>query len=181
MRNQNYASQSVSSFDGNPVYAADFYYTDPHTSIPRGDLYSCSAEITLLADSSKVCQIKTGDRVCLFYGVNLQSNIVELGVTISEAPTITDGSTVVPSVNYNRVNPKTSLFAVFADPTNVSGGTVIKQFKSYSNVQARQTTTMSVNSLYHILKPNTSYSLKFDNGDNQERKLFASMVIMEVQ
>ena len=178
--NANYATRSISSFNGQPVNVADMYYTDAHTAVPRGDMFSCAAELTIESDVTKTCQLKTGAKTCLFFGINMESNVEKLTLIMSEAPTITDGTTAIPSVNYNRQSGKVAQFVMYADPTNISGGTAIKTLKHYTTPTANKLASISVNSLFHILKPNTSYSIAITNGDNNTKSVFATTIIMEV-
>lgn len=169
----------ITSQDARPVVPGDYYYTDPHTSILRGDLFSCSSELELTSAETKICQLKTGAIDSYFYGLNLNSNITSLTLQMYEAPTITDGSTALTAVNFNRVSGRPSLFRLYTDPTNVSGGTLVKEFRSYSAANAPVLTTMQANSIFYKLKPDASYSLHITNNDNTTRKVFAQFVMME--
>jgi hypothetical protein len=175
----NRSKHIITSQDDRPVVPGDYYYTDPHTSILRGDLFSCFSELQLTSGQTKICQLKTGAGDSYFYGLNLNSNITSLTFLMYEAPVITDGSTALTPVNFNRLSDRTARYALYVDPTNVSGGALVKEFRSYSVANAPVLTTMQANSIFYKLKPETSYSLHITNTDNATRKLFAQFVIME--
>jgi hypothetical protein len=177
----NRSKHILTSQSERPVVPGDFYYTDPHTSILRGDLFSCFSELELTASQTKICQLKTGAGDSYFYGLNLNSNITSITFQMFESPTITDGVTALSPVNFNRLSARTARYKLFVDPTNVSGGVIIKEFRSYSTQSAPVITTMQANSIFYKLKPNASYSLHLTNNDNMTRKLFAQFVIMEAE
>jgi hypothetical protein len=175
----NRSKHILTSQNDAPVVPGDFYFTDPHTSILRGDLWSCFSELDLIQGETKICQLKTGAGLSLFYGINLNSNITSLTFQMFESPTITDGTTTLTPVNFNRNTARTARYKLFVDPTEVSGGTKVKEFRTYSISSSPVLTTMQANSIYYSLKPDTSYSLHITNNDNQSRKAFAQFVMME--
>ena len=175
----NRSKHILTSQNDAPVVPGDFYFTDPHTSILRGDLWSCFSEISINSFSTKICQLKTGAGLSLFYGINLNSNMTSLTFQMFEAPTITDGTTALTPVNFNRNTARTARYQLFVDPTEVSGGIKVKEFRTYSIASSPVLTTMQANSIYYSLKPDTSYSLHITNNDNQGRTVFAQFVMME--
>ena len=178
MRNDNRAYHWVAS-GGHEVRPGDYYYTEHQTAILRGELFLCFGEIIIASAATKICQLKTGDIDTYAYGLRLQSNITELTFQIHEAPTITDGTTALTPTNFNRNSTNPALFRIYTDPTNVSGGTLIKEYRHYALPNEPALTTMEGNGTFMYLKPNTSYSMRFTNGDNAERKFFAQFIIME--
>jgi hypothetical protein len=178
LANENYYKYSITS-ERKPVAVPDYYYTEHQTAILRGELFHCFGEIVLAQGATKICQLKTGDIDTYAYGLRLESNIATLTYKLTESPTITDGTTALTAVNFNRNSPKTALYRLYVDPTNVSGGTLIKEYRHYSLPNAPVQTSMEGNGTFIKLKRNTSYALSFTNGDNAERKLFSQFIIME--
>jgi hypothetical protein len=176
--NDNYYKFSITS-ERKPVAVPDYYYTEHQTAILRGELFHCFGEITIGQGVTKVCQLKTGNIDTYAFGLRLESNIASLIYTMTEAPTITDGVTALTGVNFNRDSSKLPLYRLYVDPTNVSGGTLIKEYRHYSLPNAPVLTTMAGNGTFFKLKRNTSYALSFTNGDNAERKVFSQLIIME--
>jgi len=176
--NDNYYKFSVTS-ERKPVAVPDYYYTEHPTAILRGELFHCFGEIVLGQGATKICQLKTGDIDTYAYGLRLESNITSLIYTMTEAPTITDGTTALTAINFNRNSTKTALYRLYVDPTNVSGGTVIREYRHYSLPNAPVQTSMEGNGTFMKLKRNTSYAISFTNNDAGERKLFSQFIIME--
>jgi hypothetical protein len=176
--NDNYYKFSITS-ERKPVAVPDYYYTELQTAILRGELFHCFGEIVLAQGATKICQLKTGDIDTYAYGLRLESNINSMIYTMTEAPTITDGTTALTAVNFNRDSTKSALYRIYVDPTNVSGGTAIKEYRHYSLPNSPVQTTMEGNGTFFKLKRNTSYALSFTNNDNAERKLFSQFIIME--
>lgn len=165
--------------DGHSVRPADYYLAQAETAILRGELFLCSGEVTMAQNSVKVCQLKTGNIDTYAYGIRLQSNITVLTYQVYEAPSITDGTSALTAVNQDRTSTNANLFRIFTDPTNFSGGTLIKEYRHYSLPSAPVQTSMEGNGGFMFLKRNTSYGLVFTNGDNGERKFFAQFYVME--
>ena len=148
--------------------------------IIRGDLFSCGEELTIASNETKICQLKTGDVETLFYGFNFTSNCPSLSIFMYEEPTITDGTNLSTPINYNRVSGRAPKFKLFLNPTNVSGGTVVKKFKSYTAPAEKSTTTVEANGTYLYLKPDTDYSIHITNLNNQTHSVFAQFLLAEI-
>jgi hypothetical protein len=178
--NESYAKNSISSFGNRPVVESDYYLVSTANGIVKGDTFSCFVEFELAGSATKICQLKTGSRPVAFYGVNLQSNALAFTFQMYESPTITDGITPVPLVNMNRISNGSASYQIFSDPTSVSGGTMIKLYRHFTSPAAKSETTMAINGVFLLLKPNTSYSMHFTNGDDATRNVFAQTVITEL-
>ena len=178
MRNDNRALHWI-AHRSHEVRPGDYYHTEHQTAILRGELFLCFGEIVIAQGATKVCQLKTGDIDTYAYGIRLSSNIEALTFKIHESPTITDGTVALTPTNYDRTSTNAPLFRIYTDPTNVSGGTLIKEYRHYSLPNAPVQTSMEGNGTFMFLKRNSSYSLSFTNGDNGERKFFAQFIIME--
>lgn len=165
--------------DGHAVRVGDYYLPQMETATLRGELFHCFGELVLAQGATKICQLKTGNVDTYAYGLRLQSNITVLTYQIRESPTITDGTTALSPINFDRTSDNEALYRIYTDPTNVSGGTLIKDYRHYSLPNAPVQTSMEGNGTFMLLKRNTSYSLTFINGDNNERKIFAQFIIGE--
>lgn len=138
-----------------------------HRSIHKGLAYNLNVYSTVTAGTPKYCQFKTG----VGYIHLKQKTIVDgadiLLCSFIEAPTVTNGSTVVPNYNRNRNSSNISTMVVYSDPTGISGGTILEYDYLFGADNAlggaQAASTPSEMSLEWVLKPNTSYIYKLEN------------------
>ncbi|URZ16873.1 hypothetical protein [Clostridium felsineum] len=89
-------------------------------------------------------------------------------VEFFEAPTVTNGTTSVPIVNQNRFSTQTAQTAIYSNPTNISGGTLLRTRFEGTGTNAKPVgLSGDYNDLGWQLKSATIYVLKLTNVGSQ--------------
>jgi hypothetical protein len=142
----------------------------------NGFSYSVSFTLSFLGNETKYLQIKTGAVTCWISDYQLASSAEPLSLTAIESPTLTNGTTALPSfcTNRQRANTATTLF--YSNPTSVSGGTVIHREVCTAGKGAGASLTDSHN---WILKKNTSYLWKIEQLTNQVTTVAGELLFRE--
>lgn len=156
------------------IAAQDFPFTDiidadtglPGTldeidyNINSGKTFYLFGNVTIPGNSSTYVQFKTdGKALHLKRSLNNVSTNNILYTTF-EAPTITDGTIVIPSFNAKRSSSSTSVTTWYSNPTGVSGGTQLHTIY-LPGTSGIRTTEQSIFKI--VYKPNTTYVVKIDN------------------
>jgi len=149
-----------------------------HANIHKGKAYFLYSSITIAGTSSAYIQLKTGSKFTHFKSRNL-TNISANNVlyTVYESPTITDGTTAVPSINANRNSTNNSANVFYNNPTSVSGGTQLVQVYLAGSVQFRTSESAIIELIY---KPNTNYVAKVDNLNAGNATIYFSFFWYEI-
>jgi len=122
-------------------------------------MFRVSILSTVTNPTPKYCQFKTGNVYTHLKQKEFIDGTDSLTCELFEAPTLTDGTTAVASVNDNRNSSNVSANILYSDPTNVtSDGTLID--KDYLPASAISPTARTASTLEQILKPNTNYIFK---------------------
>lgn len=144
----------------------------------EGQVYNCYYRSTLAAsggaDNVNI-QFKTnGNKLTHLIGIELHTNSDRMDIDLIENPTLTDGTTPIPTYNYDRRwgdnsgNNKPSDAVLFSDPTNISGGTITNSDTSYGVGSPAGFKSASSTSLSFIEQPllaDTNYIIRLTNFD----------------
>lgn len=101
--------------------------------------------------------------------VNLkETNIYTTGTlatfTLTEAPTVTDGTTLIVPRNRNRKKPDASGLILFSDPTGISGGTELDSY-AIGTGSNPSSGGLGEEEIEWELAPGTKYILQLQNND----------------
>lgn len=92
---------------------------------------------------------------------------------VFEGSTVTDGTTSLIISNQNRESSQTATLSMFSDPTNISGGTLLRTRVEGTGSNAKPVGIgADSNELGWQLKPNTKYIAKFTNIGSQTANVF---------
>lgn len=146
-----------------------------------GELYLITSVTAVPAGATLYIQGKFGDR--LFHTVSSTFSFNGGGpftLYLIESPTLTDGTISFTAPNMNRRSTKTHQAQFFADPTNISGGTIIETlFLPASGGGANAAGGGSTIGAERILKPNTDYLIQATNSGGQASTLYTSILFYE--
>lgn len=93
---------------------------------------------------------------------------------IFEGSTATNGTTSLTISNQNRESPQTPTLSIFSDPTNISGGTLLRTRIEGTGSNSKPVGIgVDANELGWQLKPNTKYIAKFTNIGTQTANVFS--------
>jgi len=131
-----------------------------HAMTHRGQAFLCGGNFAIPATSSVYLQLKTDGKYVHFRRNLFNVSANNLLYTVYEDPTVTDGTTLVPSYNLNRASAITTAVTMYSNPTGVSGGTKLTEIYLTG---AKDVTTASLAGFEIIYKPNASYVAKIEN------------------
>lgn len=153
----------------NTPYIVQFLY--------YGTLFSSVSEATITASGTLYMQGKTSsNRTIHFLNTSFAHNGTDITFSIFEGSTFTaNGTTVIPSINQNRLSAKTSEFVTYSDPPNptVEGTLLTKDriFGSSGGVgQSVSAAALNIPNIEIIFKKNTDYALKVVNNTAVDTK-----------
>lgn len=90
-----------------------------------------------------------------------------------EAPTVTNGTTSLSIANQNRTSNKTATLQMYNDPTNITGGTLMRTRIEGTGSNSKPVGIgTDANELGWQLKPNTKYIARFTNIGTQTANVF---------
>lgn len=142
----------------------------------NGFSFSVSFSLSLVGSETKYLQIKTGALTCWIGDYQLASSAEPLLLTAIESPTVTNGTTAIPSYCTNRIRNRTATTLFYSDPTSISGGTVIHREICTAGKSAGASLTDAHN---WILKKNTSYLWKIEQLTNQATTVAGELLFRE--
>jgi hypothetical protein len=145
-----------------------------------GELYSQTVVATIAAGASAYIQNKVGSRI--FHTISREHTFDGGGpflVTVTEAPTVTDGTIEIFAVNMNRASAKTHSAQFFVNPTAISGGTLIDTIYMPATGTGGNTTGFGGEGNERNLKINTDYILAVTNNGTQASTLWTRIIFFE--
>ncbi len=143
-----------------------------------GNAFHASAYFTVLNAGTNYFQIKTSateDVVVLDWA--FVTNTQPMRFTALEAPTVTNGTTPVASLNLNRLSTHTSSVTLYSDPTSVSAGTTLVDLVTPAGANKIGGSLLATN--VWTLKKDTSYVVKIENLGNNNSECTFNMTWME--
>lgn len=141
-----------------------------------GKSFAVSFALSFAGNETKYLQIKTGSVTCWVDGWQIASSAEPLKISVIETPTLTNGTTAVPSYCLNRQRNTTASTLFYSDPTSISGGTVIHvEICTASKGAGAQDDDVS----NWILKKNTSYLWKMEQLTNQVTTVAGELLFNE--
>lgn len=153
-----------------------FRKIDPYEVSLSGKAFMFSANATMTGNQTLSFQLKTGEVAPVVLSYFVSSSAEPLLVTAIEAPTVTDGTTPVPTYNLDRLSDRLAELVVFSDPTNISGGTTIYQDLVTAGKGAG---AKSAEHPSWTLKRETSYIWQVAQLTNQSTRMAAGLVFAE--
>lgn len=145
-----------------------------------GELYSQTIVATIAAGATANIQNKVGSRI--FHTIS-REHVFDGGgpflVTVTEAPTVTDGTIEIFATNMNRNSTKTHTAQFFVDPTAISGGVLLDTIYMPATGSGLNTTGFGGEGNERNLKPNTDYILAVTNNGTQASTLFTRVIFFE--
>jgi hypothetical protein len=146
-----------------------------------GELYLITSVTSVPAGATINIQGKFGDR--LFHTISstfLYQSGGPYTLNLIESPTLTDGTISFTAPNMNRRSTKTHQAQFFADPTNISGGTIIETlFLPSSGGGTNAAGGGNTVGTERILKANTDYIIQATNSGGQNSTLYTSILFYE--
>jgi hypothetical protein len=131
-----------------------------------GDMYVLNSIMSVGAGTTVYIQGKLGANK-FFHKVERRHAFESGGpytIDLIEAPTLTDGTTVVTASNMNRQSTKTHAAQFFSNPTGVSGGTIIDTLYIPASGSGSNTIGTGTLGSERILKKSTDYLIRIANG-----------------
>ena len=149
------------------INKAQVYMDWEHHAIHEGIAFNLNVYSTVAFGTPKYCQFKTGSKYVHLKEKTIVDGSDTLLCQFIEAPTVTDGTTLVPTYNRNRNSSTTSVMVIYSDPTNISGGTILEYdyiFGADNALGGAQVSSPGAfMNLEWVLKPNTTYIYKLEN------------------
>jgi hypothetical protein len=146
----------------------------------NGEMYSLGIVATVTAGSVNYLQAKTGAN--LFHTIT-REHIFDGGgpflIEVIENPTLTDGTIPIVATNMNRTSAKTHTMSFFANPTGISGGSIIDTMYLPATGAGLNKTGLGGEENERILKKNTNYLLRITNNGSQGSTLFTRLIFFE--
>lgn len=143
-----------------------------------GELYTLTTLVTIAAGASLNLQNKVGNRI--FHTIAREHSFEGGGpitVTVTEAPTVTDGTIAITAVNMNRLSTKMHTAQFFVDPTAISGGILLDTL--YLPATGPNSTGFAGEGAERNLKPNTDYMLTATNSGSQDSTFWTRVIFFE--
>ncbi len=154
-----------------------------HRKVHQGGLFQVNVYSTVTFGTPVYCQMKTGAKTVHLKQKTIDTDSADqILCTFIEAPTLTDGTTVVPIINRNRNSANTSDITIYSDPTGISGGTII----DYNFIDGggtgshTKTGTPAGTTIEWNLKPNTTYLHKLEGLNSGTVKFLAKLLFYEI-
>lgn len=144
-----------------------------------GFAYHAASYFTVNQGATALFQMKTGasSPIVLYYSLVAATQSCRFKAI--EAPTVTDGTTLVASRNMNRNSANTSTMVLYSDPTSVSGGTTL--IDSVIPSGGNKTGGGATGELAWTMKPDTSYIVSVENLGNNSTICTFEMAWLEVK
>jgi hypothetical protein len=143
-----------------------------HEKIHTGNAFYIQHKFTGIASSGNAfLQIKTTEEIHLRVD-DLISDKSNIDVGLFEAPTLTNGTTVVNAINANFSSIKTLGASIFNNPVITNDGTFKRQFFIAGTNQSVNPTSSPRET---ILKSNTDYLIKITNNNASVADLLVSL------
>lgn len=146
---------------GNRVISTD------HSSIHAGEAFNASVYTEAVADDGFVqIEFRTSSNAGSYVHMKLMSAMSEgLSLfTAVEAPTLTAGVTAITPQNLRRVNtPPTSVSTLRSNPTNISGGTIIRGYFIGTGGVGSGAGGTNDKDIELVLRPATAYLFRLQN------------------
>lgn len=153
-----------------------FARLDPYEMSINGLVFAAPFYLELSGNETVNLQIKTGTTTAMIIAYRISTTAEPLKVSAIESPTITDGTTPIPSYKVNRQRTGSSTISLFSNPTSVSGGTLINVDVTTAGKHSGGGFAMG-----HpwILKKSTSYQWKIEQLSNSATKVAGELVWAE--
>lgn len=134
--------------------------------IQDGHFFKINEKVVDLADASTyTLHIKTGSDFAYIQQVKAALSDGPIDIVVTEAPTITDGSTSPDNVNnLNRDSTLTPDASFFTDSSSISGGT---ELETHFVPTGKDTAYTLSDDNHWVMKPNTDYIVQFVNNSGQ--------------
>lgn len=142
----------------------------------NGITHSVSFSLSLTGSETKYLQIKTGATTCFIVGYQFSSSSEPLKLTAIESPTLTNGTTAIPSYKVNRQKSGSAVTLFYSDPTSISAGTTIHTEVCTAGKGAGASTEDAHG---WVLKKNTSYLWKIEQLTNQATTVAGELLFAE--
>ena len=139
--------------------------TEFQNAVHDGESFSYSTNQLGLANNGVVSMLgRTGSKQVHFDGFNIRTSSGPFRVQFYEAPTVSNAGTLLTSRRRNRVNPNTSLMAIYSTPTYSAAGILLDDdlIVEISQGANNNSGSGSVDDGW-VLKANTDYLIVMTN------------------
>lgn len=146
-------------------YVFNEVHAEPYDLGIQGLTFNVSAEASVTTATPIYFEFRTSTKTPVILHYMSQALDASCRFTIYEAPTLTIGTTEIPSVNTHRQIGTTATMKMYSNPTSVSAGTTLStQIVGSGDHRSGGTTD---DAAIWTLKTNTSYVAKVENLGNQ--------------
>lgn len=149
-----------------------------------GQMFSWYYKFTIAGGATQYIEVRPDPNGRLIHEIYRAVNVLGGGpydLIEYEDPTFDAGTTEVPTLNIDRRSAKTSTTTIYSDPTNVSGGTQIREDFITSTTQGNRqgTGTLGNAGFERILNPNSTYIIAITNDGSEEGEVLINTIFYE--